>query len=747
MQQEKEKLPKVAGWLEEIEDAQAREKEWRKFASELVSLYECSDREQHPFNILFSNTETLAPALYNNLPRPVVDRRFKDANPAAKVAATVVQRALAFLLDNDNDAGVPFDDLMQQSVLEALVPGRGQVRFEYEATFTGEGGQVSSETIIGKQVPWDRFHHGYAKHWKDVPWVAFEHFMTREELIQHFDGAGRSLPLTATAKEAETPLESERDSVRDDGASSLTLGQVFEIWDKSSREVLFISPASPDKALKIVPDPLDLTGFFNCPRPLSFFDKIKCLVPVPLYASYEAQARELNTITVRINRIVKALKVRGFYDSTVEGLDRLLTADDNTLLPAENVAALQQGQTLEKAIWLMPLEKLIAVLQQLYVQREQVKQVIYEITGISDILRGASVASETATAQNIKNQWGTLRLKRMQKRVSVYVRDCLRIMAEIACTKLSAQTLGEMTGVSLPTAGQKQQAQALQAQLQQAQAAGQPLPPAMTGQLRQLQIILSSPTLEEVEALLRSDLRRGFQIDVETNSTVDAEATEDKQNIGEFLNALAQYFNGIAPMIQSNTLPFEAAKEILLAVVRRYRFGTEVEDRISEMQPPPQPQMPPEVQKAQQEVAKAQEKVKEAEMELEASRKEFEMEKAFAAKELDFAKKMALREVEQVAKAKETDLGLRLRDMEHSIGQKAADLQSRESEVEGKAAEVEKGAAESEASISSAAHAAATEALQANREDFTKLFTQALSEILQKPRRARKLPDGTWETF
>lgn len=527
----------------------------------------------------------------------------------------------------------------------------------------------------------------------------------------------------------------------------MTLGQVFEIWDKSSREVLFISPASPDKALKIVPDPLDLTGFFNCPRPLSFFDKIKCLVPVPLYASYEAQARELNTITVRINRIVKALKVRGFYDSTVEGLDRLLTADDNTLLPAENVAALQQGQTLEKAIWLMPLEKLIAVLQQLYVQREQVKQVIYEITGISDILRGASVASETATAQNIKNQWGTLRLKRMQKRVSVYVRDCLRIMAEIACTKLSAQTLGEMTGVSLPTAGQKQQAQALQAQLQQAQAAGQPLPPAMTGQLRQLQIILSSPTLEEVEALLRSDLRRGFQIDVETNSTVDAEATEDKQNIGEFLNALAQYFNGIAPMIQSNTLPFEAAKEILLAVVRRYRFGTEVEDRISEMQPPPQPQMPPEVQKAQQEVAKAQEKVKEAEMELEASRKEFEMEKAFAAKELDFAKKMALREVEQVAKAKETDLGLRLRDMEHSIGQKAADLQSRESEVEGKAAEVEKGAAESEASISSAAHAAATEALQANREDFTKLFTQALSEILQKPRRARKLPDGTWETF
>ena len=736
----------VSGWLEEISDAQAREKEWRKFASELVSLYECEDRDGSPFNILFSNTETLAPALYNNLPRPEVKRRFKDANPAAKMAATVIERSLAFLLDNDNEYGVPFDDLMQQSVLEALVPGRGQVRFEYEAKFGEDGQTVATETICGKHVPWNRFFHGYAKHWQDVPWVAFEHFMSREELERNFEEAGRKLPLTATAKEAETALANERDAYSEDTDSSPSLGQVYQIWDKESREVLFISPAAPTP-LKRVPDPLDLVGFFPCPRPLSFFDKIKCLVPVPLYASYETQAQELNTITTRINRIVRALKIRGFYDATVEGLDRLLSSEDNTLLPAENVAALQQGQTLEKAIWFMPLEKLIVVLQQLYVQREQVKQVIYEITGISDILRGASVASETATAQNIKNQWGTLRLKRMQKRVAVFVRDCLRIMAEIACAKFSPQTFGEMTGVQLPTAQQKQQAQALQAQLQQAQAAGQQLPPAMAAQTRQLGLILSSPSIEEVEAIIRNDVRRNFQIEVETNSTVDAEATEDKQDLGEFLNALAQYFNGIAPMIQSNTLPFDAAKEILLGVVRRYRFGTEVEDRIAEMQAPPPAQIPPEVQKAQQEIQKAGEKVKEQELELAAREKEFEMEKAFALREIEFSKQMALKEVERAAKEKEFGLDLRRRDAEHSLGKAQEDLKSKAGEVESRESEVEKATEGQAEAIQTAAHTAASEALQANREDFTKLFTQALGEILQKPRRARKLPDGTWETF
>ena len=294
------------------------------------------------------------------------------------------------------------------------------------------------------------------------------------------------------------------------------------------------------------------------------FPKISSLAPVPLYTMYEEQAKELNRVTVRINKIVQALKVRGFYDSTLEGLDKVLSAGDNVLIPSENVAAMQQGQTLEKAIWLMPLEKLVVVLQQLYAQRQQVKQVIYEITGISDILRGASVASETATAQNIKNQWGTLRLKKLQKQVSKYVRDCLRIMGEIAMTKFSQQTISQMTGLQFPTGEQKQQAQMLLQQAQAQQVPGQP--PAQPPQ--QLLAMTQLPTWEDIMGLLANDLQRNYRIDVETNSTVDAEATEDKQNMGEFLNAIAQFMNGAAPLVQQGVLPFDAAKSILLAVTR-----------------------------------------------------------------------------------------------------------------------------------------------------------------------------------
>lgn len=631
--------PKVRSWLTELDSARKRLKDYRKDASRVVKLYEGGKAAESPFNILYSNTETLAPALYNNLPRPVVQRRFKDDDPLGKVASDVARRSLEFLIDNELGTYTPFDDLMSQAVLEALVPGQGVTRFKYDASFaeqpepnnptegqedgTGEGEievekgeihaepaeQVEYETVCGESVPWDRFLHGYAKQWKDVPWVAFEHFMTRDELVKNFgEEIGHRIPLNISGKEtANESDDGDRDDDKLRDAEGVTLAHVFEIWDKETKMVRFLAPSYPQGFVKSVEDPLELSGFFPMPQPLMLFPKISSLAPVPLYTMYEEQAKELNRVTVRINKIVQALKVRGFYDSTLEGLDKVLSADDNVLIPAENVAAMQQGQTLEKAIWLMPLEKLVVVLQQLYAQRQQVKQVIYEITGISDILRGASVASETATAQNIKNQWGTLRLKKLQKQVSKYVRDCLRIMGEIAMTKFSQQTISQMTGLQFPTGEQKQQAQMLLQQAQAQQVPGQP--PAQPPQ--QLLAMTQLPTWEDIMGLLANDLQRNYRIDVETNSTVDAEATEDKQNMGEFLNAIAQFMNGAAPLVQQGVLPFDAAKSILLAVTRRYRFGPEVEDDLKKMQAPqPQGNGADAKAKADLEAAQAEQKVK-----------------------------------------------------------------------------------------------------------------------------------------
>ena len=214
------------------------------------------------------------------------------------------------------------------------------------------------------------------------------------------------------------------------------------------------------------------------------------------------------------------------------------------------------------------------------------------------------------------------KLKRSQKIVQNFSRECLRIMAEIACSKLSAQTLAAMTGLQYPTADQKAQAQAI---LQQAQAMGQQPGP----QTQQLMQVASQPSWDEIMAMLQDDLVRNYHIDIETNSTVDAEATEDKQAIGEFLNAVAQFMNGVGPLVQQGIMPFEAAKAMLLGVVRRYRFGNEVEEQINAMQAPKPQEDPGAEEKKQQ----AQLEIQKTQMEMQARQQELQQEMALKQQE------------------------------------------------------------------------------------------------------------------
>ena len=615
----------VQYWLKEIDQAREREKSYRKEANEVIGVYEGEKAETVPFNICFSNTETLAPALYNSLPRSVVQRRFKDDDQLAKAAGELCQRSLEYFIDTDLEGIETFDDQLQTAVLSALVPGRGVTRFKYDATFSKEEAEATEENpepeavevlegemVCGESVAWDRFLHGYAKKWSGVPWISFEYDMTAEELKENFGDLGTRVDLVKMEDDADK--DKTLFGSRKEDTKGVPLGKVYEIWNKEDREIIFVSPGYKDGPLKKLADKLGLTGFFPMPKPLQFLKRVDSMTPMILYSFYKEQAKELNRITIRINKLIVALKVRGGYDSSVEGMDKILTAEDNIMLPIENVAALQQGQSLEKAFFLLPIEKLIAVLQQLYAQRAQVKQVIYEITGIADIMRGASVASETLGAQELKNQWGTLRLKRAQKEVMRYVRDCLRIVAEITVEKLSVQTLKAMTGVKYPLAAEKQQAQMQiqqlqqqQAEMQQMQGMGQPGMPPTGGQPApqppqippQLQQILSLPTMEELKTMLSDDIQRSYRIDIETNSTIDAEATEDKKDISELMNAIAQFLNGVAPAVEQGILPFEAAKAMLLGAVRRYRFGTDVEDMIKAMQPPaPKATEPPDPTKS-----------------------------------------------------------------------------------------------------------------------------------------------------
>lgn len=626
-------------WAKEVDLARKREQKWRKNAEIIINLYEGEKETDNNFNILYANTELLLPKLYNQLPKADVERRYKDDDPLGKCAADALERVINYTLDQADAAYDSCNSLFEMAVLGALVPGRGLTRFKYDPTIKGtppsvgddeeqgergegeealeaekpkqllpaEGERVEYESICGEDVDFDAFLMGYARRWVDVPWVGYEHWMEKPDLEANFGRAiAAKIPLLEPVKRKVGTNWKEGDTGVDDkdnNRGSQKGAYVIEIWNKRKKEIVFFCPVYTGGLLgKPKEDPYGLTGFFNCPQPLQLVFKRSGLVPQALYKMYEPQAKELNRISRRINRIIEALKVRGFYDNSLKGLQELLTKDDNTLLPVENVAALMDGKTLENSVQFMPLEKLITVLQQLYMAREQCKNTIYEITGLADIMRGDTQASETLGAQRMKAQFGEERIARFKRAVSEYIRDCCRIMGELAAKNFDDKTFAQMTGLpyAMPEevakakralAAIQQQAMMFQRQMQMQppQMPGQP-PPGPPPQMQQLmgmaqqaQAVLSKPAWADVTKLLKTDLQRYYRIDIETNSTVAANTAQDRQDIQDAMTALSNTVESLGPLVEQRVMPMPVFKTMLLLLARRYTFGRELEESIKQI--------------------------------------------------------------------------------------------------------------------------------------------------------------------
>lgn len=612
---------KVAKWSEEIATYESKFSAWEERGKKIVKRYKNERKDaaknKAEFNILWSNIQTLHPAIYASPPNPNIDRRFQDDDDLGRYAALVLERAVSYFVKNDM-----FDKVMKQATLDRLLPGRGVawVRycpvFEEPAQITDdeenkdyEQGQEDTllyEDVIPDYVHWSDFGHTWARTWQEVRAVWRRVCLSRAELVKRFgEDVGNKVPLDAV--------------ISDQSGQKVSSGKkawVYEIWDKSKKKAMWLHKSMPE-LLDERDDPLGLKDFFPCPEPIYSTIANDDLIPTPDYVQYQDQAIELDLTTARIAAITKAVKVAGVYDASAQGIDRLLSeAVENRLIGVDQWAVMGD-KGLKGTISFLPMEEILMTLKGLYEVRERIKQDLYEITGISDIVRGATKANETATAQQIKGQFATLRLDNNQKDVARFSKDLVVIMTEIIAKHFSLDTIKSVSGVKLLTAMEKQQ---IQLQMQQAQQMGQPeeLP-------EKLQELMNLPTWEDIEQLIRNDTARCFRIDIETDSTIKTDQENEKQSRIEFLGAVSSFMQQ-AVNVPPDLMPL--AMELLMFGVRGFKVSREIETsfeaaiaEIKKAQQNPQPPQPsPEQLKAQAEQQRTQ-----AEMQMEQMRQQGQM--------------------------------------------------------------------------------------------------------------------------
>ena len=572
-------------WHDQIETAIKIFDKWEKRGLKVVKRYrderDAIEMPRMKFNILWSNIQVLFPALYGRQAKPEVSRRYMDQDPVGRLASTMLERVMEYETMQFGD----FDAAMSGAVQDRLLPGRGTAWIRYEPVIVNDRPEVEgemeqdeaqvyntiedpTERIDAAHSPidyvyWSDFLHSPARTWDEVWWVARAVYMTKEEGVERFGDVFNNVSLTSsnTDMDGKNPLTAKMTYDKK--------AMVYEIWNKRTAKVCWIAKGYP-QALDERDDPLELDEFFPCPKPLMATTTTGTMIPVPDYCEYEDQAQELDNLTQRIYLLTKACKAVGVFNAEFKELARMFSEGvDNKLFPVTGWAAMSEKGGLKGAIDMMDTSQIIVTLRELYAAREQVKQSIYEIMGISDILRGSSKAQETLGAQQLKANFGNLRLKSSQGDVARFATDIFKLKAQVICKFYPPELIVQMSGVMNTPDGQDPQR--LQAALE----------------------MLSNSTI------------RDFHIAVEADSLAQIDEQAEKQGAQEAIQAIGLFLREAIPMITQAPETLPMASEMLLFLVRRFRAGRGLEsaveramkalqdkaDAATQQQPGPPPEM------------------------------------------------------------------------------------------------------------------------------------------------------------
>ena len=638
-------------WTKEIENADRYEKKWRDEADANFTIYNNEGQSEDRYNVFWSNTQTLRPLLFSRLPKANITQRFLDSNETNRVASEMMERSIDLYL-KDSDA----ETVISKCRDDFLIGGRGVARVCYdpENEVKLEDGTIEMDPSEKKcrieYVDWKDFRMSTDKEWCNVQWIAFRHYKNRDELIEDFGKEkADAVQLNATRL---TDIKN-----RNESNELFKMAEVWEVWDKESKSVLFLTLGGGGVLLSNEEDPYNLKDFFPIASPLGSNSNPVDLRPIPLYRQYKTQAEELNVIDTRIRSLVEQCKVTGIYSSIAEGSDMeaLFNGNDGSFTPMRSTG----NQKVQDLVMFKPLGEIIGTIGQLNDRKDRVIFSIRDITGISDIVRGVTTASETATAQQLKGNFAISRIQPLQKELEFWVRDLIRLLCELTVENYSVKELAEMTQlkiVDIKTIAEVEKAK-LDGLLNEAKRLTDPNNPDEVARLQQLNeqakeqfkktikkpiedlkgYAITPEQIPEIEKLIKNDKLRTFAIDVETDSTIKIDQQQEKADRIEYIRSISEFSNSFFPMVQAGIITPDAFKQFMLFISKPFKVGRMVEESLVN-----QEEQEPKGPSAEEMLTQAEIQIKQQELQLKAQKQQSDTQ--IAQEELNIKKAALLQE-------------------------------------------------------------------------------------------------------
>lgn len=590
-------------YLENIQAYHRKFSQWHYRSDRIDQIYSSLDSlaggglgtngnliDDEEFNLFWASIEVIKPSIYSRPPVPIVTPRFHDRSPVKRVAADLLERSAISgfeLTDIDQVMLGVRDDL--------VINGRGVLWVSYE--------DDGDEKVCVEDLDRDDFAHEPTRKWREVSWVARCAWMTREEVRERFPNIDADNLDYTTHKDKQPHVK-----------DAVEKAAIWEVWDKTEKKVVWVTEGM-DTTLDEDKPHLKLKGFFPCPRPAYGTLQRRSLVPTPDFIYIESQLATINDLTIRIHDLCNKLVVRGVIragSSIGDAVEKLLRDDDasSMLIPVEGGEFANGSSLIE---WL-PIDQVAQTILAAVQARQEIIGNVQELLGIADIMRGDSDARETYGAQQLKAQYGSVRIRDRVNELVRLARDAVCLMAEIMAEEFDIDTLLQMAQMELPTDAEikssiklleksaKDELKALSEKAEEAMLqAQQSMPPeefeeakgqaAQEFQQAQQQIIAkyspqveklsNSVTIEMVKDLLDDSRTDPFIFDIETDSTILPDEQAAKQSNIELATALGNTLPLLSSMIQMGGA--DAAGELIKDILSPFRPGRGFLSALDEM--------------------------------------------------------------------------------------------------------------------------------------------------------------------
>lgn len=385
--------------------------------------------------------------------------------------------------------------------------------------------------------------------WNAITRLAFEYPYTKREFIKKF------------GKEAYTKLDFDVERKKDQDECI----KVYEYHDKFLKEVRWFAENSEEffqpveiASLSEEVDNSDLYGlsnFFPVARPMIMNASTKEFWPTPEFFQVQDLIDDIHQIASRMTLLTKAIRVRFLFDSSVAELKQLVgeTGEGGGLgVPNLEQALMNAGGKLTNLVAYFPVQEMIQGLENMYKAFEQRLNSFYQVTGISDLIRGQSDTGveKTYGERQMEGKFALNRIEPYQGKVQEWIKDNYQLLMEMGLKLFSDQTVDDYI-----------------------------TPQTLDPEDKQRYL----PALE----LLKSNKRRRFRVDFETDSTISINEQWKKKQAVELANTLTKAMESVANVAQTQPELAGTELQVLKHMIGEFSDGKlfidEIQDSIQQI--------------------------------------------------------------------------------------------------------------------------------------------------------------------